>query len=147
MRCINLNACVVFLLVSLYAFGSEPVPRGISTEAEVVDWYDGDTLVANLKVQVRIRLLDCWTPEVRGDEKELGLIAKKHVISICPNGSKIRVFIPTTGRLQDSITFGRVLARCWIKSDDGWVDISDRMVADGYATKDKPVPEKESVDD
>lgn len=117
---------------------ADPPPQGISTEAEIVEWYDGDTAVVTVKQELRLRLLDCWAPEVRGKEKEQGLVSKKHIQKLCPEGSTVKIFIPTTGRLQDSLTFGRVLARAWIKDKDGkWIDISEQMVDDGYATKTK----------
>lgn len=115
-----------------------PPPRGLSTTAEIVDWYDGDTAVVNLSIQCRVRLLDCWAPEVRGKQKPLGLKSKQHMIDICPNGSKVRLFIPATGRLQDSLTFGRVLGKIWATGEDGkWVDVAEEMVKSGHATKEK----------
>jgi endonuclease YncB( thermonuclease family) len=126
------------LLVVVSSLEADPPPQGISTEAEIVEWYDGDTAVATLSLQVRIRLLDCWAPEVRGSEKELGLKSKEHIIEICPEGSKVRIFIPTTGRLQDSLTFGRILAHGWVQNKEGeWINISEQMVSDGFATKEK----------
>jgi endonuclease YncB( thermonuclease family) len=121
-----------------FVLAADPPPQGISTTAQITEWYDGDTAKATLTLRVRVRLLDCWAPEVRGRERELGLKSKDHVLELCPDGSKVRLFIPTTGRLQDSLTFGRVLAHAWVEGEDGkWTNISEQMVLDGFATKEK----------
>jgi len=115
-----------------------PPPRGISTTATVEEWYDGDTATVTLELQCKIRMLDCWAPEVQGSERPLGLKSKEHIQKLVPKGSKVRLFIPTTGRLQDSLTFGRALGSMWIENDDGtFTNVSDQMVKDGFATKDK----------
>jgi endonuclease YncB( thermonuclease family) len=121
-----------------YIFADAPPPRGISTTAVVEEWYDGDTATVTLSLQCKIRMLDCWAPEVRGSERLLGLKSKEHIQKLVPEGSTVRLFIPTTGRLQDSLTFGRALGSMWIENDDGtFTNVSDQMVKDGFATKDK----------
>jgi endonuclease YncB( thermonuclease family) len=75
---------------------------------------------------------------VRGEERPLGLKSKEHIKKIVPEGSTVRLFIPTTGNLQDSLTFGRALGSMWIENVDGtFTNVSDQMVTDGFATKDK----------
>lgn len=116
----------------------QPPPRGISTDAVVEEWYDGDTCVVTLKLQCRVRLLDCWAPEVKGSQKELGLLSKAQVQKLVPEGSTVRLFLPTTGRLQDSLTFGRALGTIWHQDDAGnWKNVSEEMVATGFATREK----------
>lgn len=135
--------CAIMLLifgVCIYEelFAADPPPRGISTVAEIVRWKDGDTAEVTLQIKCSVRLLECWAPEVRGVEKPQGLISTAHVRKLAPKGSKVRLYMPTTGRLQDSLTFGRVLGRMWIETKDGeWVDISEKMVEEGFATKEK----------
>ena len=53
--------------------------------------------------------------------------------------NKTLITIPTTDRLQDSLTFGRALGHVWKDLDgDGKLDnISDYMVKNGHATKNK----------
>jgi micrococcal nuclease len=52
----------------------------------VVDVYDGDTLTLdvdlgfNVTNRVRVRLLDIDTPEIRGEERPEGLLAKQFVM-------------------------------------------------------------------
>lgn len=129
--------CLILITIGWSNAGTPP-DKAIVTDAEIVEWYDGDTAVVNVTTQYRVRLLDCWAPEVKGDEKESGLKSKEYIKSICPEGSTVRLKIPTTGRLQDSLTFGRVLGEIWSQSEDGeWHNVSDQMVKDGFATKTK----------
>ena len=123
----------------LYAAGSShPPERGISTVAVVEKWYDGDTATITLKLQCKVRLLDCWAPEVRGEERPQGLKSKSHIQRLVPEGSEVRLFIPATGSLEDSLTFGRILGSMWAQNEDGsFTNVSDQMVKDGFATRTK----------
>lgn len=123
---------------SHYVFAGEPPERGISTTAVITDWYDGDTAKATISLKVRLRTLDCWAPEVKGSQRPQGLLSKARVEELAPAGSEVRIFIPTTGRLQDSLTFGRPLAHIWIEQEDGtFLNIGETMVEEGFATKEK----------
>lgn len=119
----------------------DPSPK-IITEARVVEVYDGDTIVVEVTKQMRIRMLDCWTPEIRTrdeEEKARGLAAKEHLMSMLSEGQSIMIEVPMTNRLQDSFTFGRVLAYVYSDVDqNGSMDnISEKMVDSGHATKEK----------
>ena len=57
--------------------------------AEVIKVYDGDTITVNIdlgfgiiKSQTKIRLLGIDTPELRGEEREAGLEAKKALMDL-----------------------------------------------------------------
>jgi endonuclease YncB( thermonuclease family) len=137
-------ATAIWALLSLLAcyatktVADDPPPRGLSTSAKIVEWYDADTATVDLSIRCRVRLIDCWAPEVRGKQKAEGLKSKQAMLEVCPVGSKVRLFIPATGRLQDSLTFGRVLGKIWVPGEDGkWVDVAEEMVRSGYATKEK----------
>ena len=57
-------------------------PKGIVTDAKVVNVVDGDTIDLKIEKTIRVRLKDCWCAETRtGDleEKEKGLAAKHHI--------------------------------------------------------------------
>jgi endonuclease YncB( thermonuclease family) len=118
----------------------KPPPRGLSTVARVVEVYDGDTVtVQPLLPEMRIRLLDCWAPEIRttdAAEKRRGFESRDHLRGMLPVGSLVRLHIPTTKRLGDAFTFGRPLGNIWRDIDGDGVDdwINGRQVADGYAT-------------
>ena len=114
--------------------------RGIVTQCRVIKVYDGDTVtVQPVLPEFHVRLLDCWAPEVKGKgvkatEKVEGFRSRDNLKQLLPEGSMCLVEIPTTGRLDKSLTFGRILAKVY--NADG-VDVSEAQVASGHATKTK----------
>lgn len=131
---------VAALTVGRLTASDAPPPRGLVTEAIVTAVYDGDTItVQPLLPAAKIRLLDCWAPELRtrdADEKRRGLASRDHLRKLLPIGSRVTLEVPTTDRLQDSLTFGRVLGRVWRDTDDdGQLDnVSTLQVTAGHAT-------------
>jgi len=119
-----------------------PAPSiGWVTRATVAqkDVYDGDTFTATVQMQVRVRLIDCWAPEVRGEDKATGLRSRDALRKMIQDGDgKITLLIPgsPSGELKDSFSFGRVLGHAWT-SDHPEANVSDRMVTGGHATKTK----------
>lgn len=95
----------------------------------VVRVIDGDTLEAEVSRRLRVRLLDCWAPELRepgGHEAQsflAGLVA----------GQTVTLQVPTEHELQAAFSFGRVLGRIWI----GGNDVSRLMIEAGHATREK----------
>lgn len=122
---------------------AEPPSPGLVVDAIVVEVYDGDTItVQPLLPKARIRLLDCWAPEIRtrnAAEKVKGFESRDHLRGLIPNGARVRLHIPATDRLQDSLTLGRVLGRVWrdVDGDGRLDDVSVRQVDAGHATKTK----------
>ncbi len=113
---------------------SQPQPT-ITVPCEVVEWYDGDTGTMRVSLDLRVRLLDCWSPEVhsRDDaEKQRGEAARQHVRDSFPAGSSGVLEIPLSGydRLDDALTMGRVLGHVWI---DG-KSVAVEQVKAGHAT-------------
>lgn len=106
---------------------------------KVVSIHDGDTLTLEFKIQANIRLIDCYAPEIRGEEKELGLKSKQFLESILKNGDSVVAEIPIGANIASSISLSRVLAN--VKKDidgDGKLDdISSKMIEAGHATKSK----------
>lgn len=125
------------------AMAIDPPPRGLVTEAIITEVYDGDTItVQPLMPATRIRLLDCWAPEVRtrdDDEKRRGYASRDHLRELLPIGSRVTLQVPTSDKLETSLTLGRVLGRVWIDTDgDGTLDnVSELQVAAGHATTTK----------
>ncbi len=126
------------------AFGGQSIecpPRGMCLDGVVIRIIDGDTIVVRSQIEYQVRLLDCWSPESRTkdlEEKRRGLIAKARMAELASDKS-CRVFLPSSGRVEDMVTMGRVLGRVWI-TDDGkpaTVDLSTVMVGEGLATKTK----------
>lgn len=109
-------------------------PLGLTARAAVVRVVDGDTMDVMLMLPVRVRLLDCWAPEITGVQKPDGIAAKELLEQLAPVGSRVRVQVPTAeaDALGDVLTFGRVLGNAWREGEDQ--SLSELMVAAGMAT-------------
>ena len=84
-----------------------------------------------------IRLLDCWAPEVKGEQRPRGLEAKEFAQRCVETaGSRLSIWIPFSDPLHllGSLTFGRVQAHLYLTDND---TLSEAMVRHGYATKEK----------
>lgn len=119
-----------------------PPKEGIVSSAVVESVYDGDTMTISIKKSFKVRMLDCWAPEIRTrnkEEKLKGIASKEYLQSLVKEGDSVLVEIPMTENIGDSFTFGRVLAYVWKDVDgDGTLDnISNEMVNNGFATKEK----------
>lgn len=113
---------------------SNPRPS-ITVPCEVIEWYDGDTGTVRVTLDMRVRLLNCWAPEVRSkdaDEKRRGEAARDYVRQAFPAGSQAMLEVPLSGysRLDDAITLGRVLGNVWVDGQS----VSHEMVKAGHAT-------------
>lgn len=86
---------------------------------ELIKVVDGDTmdlsvdLGFNIIHNIRVRLLDIDTPEVRGDQKPFGLAAKEAAIQWF-NDTDEQFFVETTKTGK----YGRWLARIFYREDD-----------------------------
>ena len=126
----------VLLLWAAYAAGAAPQP-GWVTEAQVVEVYDGDTVVVDVTKRFHVRLLDCWAPEIRTRdeaEKQRGFASRDHLRGLIADRAVILSVPSHQGDVSQSFTFGRVLGRIYRK--DG-KDVSRLMVESGYATAEK----------
>jgi endonuclease YncB( thermonuclease family) len=129
---------IAFLAVVDVPALSENAPKAaITLPCEVIEWHDGDTGTVRVTLDVRVRLLDCWAPEIRGKnvtavEKAKGQESLKSVLNLAPVGSKGMLEIPLDGydRTDDAFTMGRVLGRVWINGKN----ISASQVDSGHAT-------------
>lgn len=107
---------------------------------EVIDVYDGDTVTVRLTLDVRVRLLDCWTPEVRtrdAEEKAYGIYSRETLRDLI-GGRKCLLTVPleNADRLDDLFTFGRLLGR--LRNIETGLDASEEMHRMGAAMKEKP---------
>lgn len=122
------------LLCAAYALGSAPQP-GWVTRAKVVEVYDGDTVTVEIRKRIRVRLLNCWAPEIRTRdeaEKAKGIAARDHLKDLIDQ-KEVILSIPARRRIGDSFSFDRALGRIYL---DG-KDVSQLMVESGHATRDK----------
>ena len=115
-------------------------PRGLTAACDVYRVIDGDTVEIELRIPMRVRLLDCWAPETRtkdADEKKRGLASREHLAGIA-EGSVGTVFIPWehASRMGDVLSFGRALAHVWVNDKS----LSEEQVKAGHATETKETP-------
>lgn len=139
--CLALGVSYFPLVMLLFSRGeAAPAPRPAwTTEATVVEVYDGDTVVVEVKRRMRVRLLDCWAPETRtkdAEEKKRGMRSRDQLRTMLPPGSSCILQVPNQIDLGKSFTFGRVLGHLWTDRQ-AERSVSEQMVADGFATKTK----------
>ena len=111
-------------------------PIGWTVHCKVVQEYDGYTVVVELRTRVRVRLLDCWAPEVRtkdAAEKKRGNASKANLQALLPEGSDAILHIPGSVDIGRSLTFGRFLGHMWSAAEDD--NVSVQQVAAGHATE------------
>ena len=103
--------------------------------AKVIKVYDGDTITVNIdlgfKVQVqseKIRLMGINTPEVRGEERPLGLISRDRLRDlIMDKDIIIKTYRDKKGK------YGRYLGDIYIEIDDELICVNDWLVTEGLA--------------
>lgn len=107
---------------------------GLVLPCQIVEVYDGDTLTVRVQADLRVRLVDCWAPEIRtkdDDEKVRGLAARDHLRTLAPVNSPAVLSVSLDGvdRLDDLLTLGRVLGKVSIEGQD----LSAQQVSAGHA--------------
>lgn len=115
-----------------------PPPLGLTARAIVRRVLDGDTLDVELRLPVRVRLLDCWAPEIHGPDKPAGLQSKAAAEALAPPGTHGILHVPTAqaDALGDVLTLGRVLGTFWPAGADA--SLAELLVAAGQAAARKP---------
>lgn len=115
-----------------------PPPLGLTARAVVRRVVDGDTLDVELRLPVRVRLLDCWAPETRGPERPAGLQAQAAAEALAPPGSHGILAVPTAQAeaMADVLTLGRVLGQFWPAGSE--LSLAELLVAAGQAEPQKP---------
>jgi micrococcal nuclease len=104
--------------------------------AQVTKVYDGDTCTVDIDVGLgvwvrgeKIRLYRIDTPELRGEERPEGLIARDYLISQILDKS---IYLQTVKDKKGK--YGRYLGEIWVQREDGsYVNVNDLMVQLGYA--------------
>lgn len=98
---------------------------------------DGDTVDVVIPIRARVRLLDCWAPEVRGAnliEKRRGLASADYLHALAHDKPGVLTVPLGDGNgLSDLFSFGRILGRVQV---DGR-DLATEQVRAGHATKNK----------
>ena len=106
---------------------------------KVTEVYDGDTITVEVKIPVRVRLLDCWAPEIKGTkgaEHQAALASRDHLKKISL-GKRGLLVVPLTElrSIGDLFSFDRILARLYV--DESQTDVSVEQVKHKHATKDR----------
>jgi endonuclease YncB( thermonuclease family) len=109
--------------------------------AEVQSVYDGDTCTLNIDLGLgtwqhheKIRLARINTPELRGDERPEGLLARGFVRArLMPNDEPgAEVWISTQKDKKGK--YGRYIAEIWLKDEGGETyNLNDVLVNAGHA--------------
>lgn len=102
--------------------------------AEVLRVIDGDTIKMRIDcgfsvhVVENLRLAGVDTPEIRGEEREQGLVSKAFVEDILPVGSKVLIKTSLgTGK------YGRYIADVIVNVDDSLKSLSELLLEKGLA--------------
>jgi len=130
------------LFITLFLQNPVEVQRpkhGLSIPVKIVDVYDGDTLTVEIKFKLKVRLLDCWAPEVRTrnlEEKKKGLVARDFVRGLALN-KEGTLWVPSRNvkTLGNLFSFDRVLGYIWISDEKK--SLSETIVDAEHATKTK----------
>jgi micrococcal nuclease len=102
--------------------------------AHVIKVYDGDTITVNIdlgfniSIKEKLRLYGINTPEVRGDEREQGLISRDWLRDLILDKD---IIIKT--KKDKKGKYGRYLATIFIDIDGEEKNINDWLVTEGLA--------------
>lgn len=129
---------VVLFAIAVSCEATEPV-AALQLRGVVVDVYDGDTVTVEFKLLARVRLLDCWAPEIKttdANEKRRGLNARDFLKGMADK-KPVVVVVPLdeANRLDDLFTFGRLLGHIYLRGEDE--SLSEKMRTAGHATASK----------
>ena len=104
--------------------------------ATVVKIVDGDTIDVDLDVgfnttmRKRLRFLGIDTYEVRGVEKEQGLVAKARLTEMLNQADQI--YVQTV--MDAKGKYGRVLAYVWTETDGALMNVNEQLLVEGHGT-------------
>ena len=122
---------------------NDPPNPEITVAGKVIKVVDGDTVDVEVKTIIRVRLIDCWAPESKIDNrvakekqkdvKDLGLKSKQNLTDLSLN-KNVLVSVPISEKndLTKSLTLGRILGRVWIDGDEK--SLSEHQIESGNAT-------------
>lgn len=118
------------------AVAERPVPMlpapMIRVPAFVDEVHDGDTVTVHVEFSMRVRLLDCWAPELKDGEP--GRRSKVNLIKLAAQKPCV-VEVPLWDDIGKSTSLGRILGRVTVQGHDS--DLSTQQVTGGFATRRK----------
>jgi len=98
--------------------------------ARLTNVVDGDTVDVEVKLVVRVRLLDCWVP----DKTEQDAKAAAYIRQFAGKPVLLEVPWPPKGELRRGLTFGRVLGRVYANR----INIDREIIKRGWGMPEKP---------
>lgn len=104
-------------------------------EASLIRVVDADTIILDLDRGFKdhsiktIRLSRVDAPEIRGEEKEQGKVAKQWVEETLSKSDRLTI------QSQKLDAFGRSIAELWYWEGDRWINLSDELLEKGLARK------------
>lgn len=126
-------ACVGALALAAGKTAPPLPPPMIRIPAVINEVHDGDTLTVSFDFSARIRLVDCWAPELKSGEP--GAKSKANLIKLTSKTQRCMVEVPLFDDIGKSTTLGRVLGRVTVDGQDK--DLSTQQVEGGFATRTK----------
>ena len=108
-----------------------PIVPCIRIPATINEVHDGDTLSVSFDFSARVRLIDCWAPELKTGEP--GKASKANLIKLTSKTQRCMVEIPIHDDIGKSTSLGRVLGRVTVIGQDS--DLSTQQVQGGFATR------------
>jgi micrococcal nuclease len=123
--------------MALPIIGGEPMKSHLYYYRALVKYvYDGDTVTADIDLGLhawihaeKIRLARINTPELRGDEREQGLISRDFLRGLV-DGKEILL---QTSK-DEKGKYGRYIAEIWLEqTPNEWININDLLVEKGHA--------------
>jgi endonuclease YncB( thermonuclease family) len=121
---------------------------GWTTDGRVTGVHDGDTITVEVTRQFRVRLRDCWAPELEPIEQRrqwarlndvpegTGMASQQHLETLA-DGMQVRLHVVGSpdGDFRESTSMGRVLGDVWLLRDG--TNLAEAQVAAKHATKEK----------
>lgn len=136
---------IIAALASCTITAHQIPPTGWTVKGQVVNCVDGDTVDISVTTIVRVRLIDCWSPESKIDkrlpedqrqaEKQAGQAAKKHLEELALGKDVVLQVRVKSAELKDVLTMNRVLGTVWL--DGAEKSLNEIQVEAGHATKEK----------
>ena len=112
---ISLVAVAAVAFVALAASTPEATPR-LVLPCTVTEVYDGDTITVELTIRSRVRLVDCWAPELSDAGGEASAQHLRRIAAGKPG--LLSIDLGGVDRVDDVFSFGRVLGRVSVAGDD-----------------------------
>ena len=103
---------------------------------KVLKVYDGDTITVEIDlgcfttVTKVVRLLGIDTPEVRGDERPEGLVARDYLRNWLDEAIRADTDIIIRTHLDKTGKYGRLLGELFINN----ISVNEHLIREGYAT-------------